>query len=87
MARTTVYAHNLKLRKGPDFMIYVRWLRGEMEPTRRWVPPSLDDKQSFYFRIDRGLIHANLGDIENYLNQAGVTLALEADEAQAKGSR
>jgi hypothetical protein len=81
MARTTVYAHNLKLRKGPDFLIYVRWLRGEMEPTRRGVPPSLDDQQSFYFRIDRGLIHANLGDIENYLNS---TLASRSPLKQMK---
>ncbi len=29
-APTAVYAHNLILRKGPDFRIYVRWLRGNM---------------------------------------------------------
>jgi hypothetical protein len=65
---TTVYAHNLELRKGPDFRVYVRWLRGEMVPTNASRVPSLDDEESFVFRIDRGLIHANLGDIENYLN-------------------
>ena len=27
---TRMYAHNLMLRKGPDFRIYVRWLNGEM---------------------------------------------------------
>ena len=65
---TTVYAHNLELRKGPDFRVYVRWLRGEMVPTSASRVPSLDDEESFVFHIDRGLIHANLGDIENYLN-------------------
>jgi|UPI00054E89F9 hypothetical protein len=65
---TTVYAHNLELRKGPLFRIYVRWIRGQMVPTHVGVPPSLDDEESFVFRIDRGLIHANLGDITNYLN-------------------
>lgn len=65
---TTVYAHNLELRKGPEFRIYVRWLRGEMVPTRKGGTPSLDDEESFVFSIDRGLIHANLGDIETYLN-------------------
>ncbi len=25
---TRIYAHNLMLRKGPDFRIYVRWLNG-----------------------------------------------------------
>ena len=67
---TTVYAHNLELRKGPEFRIYVRWLRGEMVPTRKDRPPSLDDEESFIFHIDRGLIHANLGDITTYLNSA-----------------
>jgi len=65
---TTVYAHNLELRKGPDFRIYVRWLRGQMVPTREGKVPSLDDEESFVFHIDRGLIHANLGDIDTYLN-------------------
>lgn len=67
---TTVYAHNLELRKGPNFRIYVRWLRGEMVPVRKNRPPSLDDEESFIFHIDRGLIHANLGDITTYLNSA-----------------
>lgn len=67
---TMVYAHNLELRKGPQFRIYVRWIRGRMLPTRRGVVPSLDDESSFLFQIDRGLIHVNLGDIGNYLNSA-----------------
>jgi hypothetical protein len=41
-----------------------------MLPTRTGVVPSLDDESSFIFQIDRGLIHANLGDIANYLNSA-----------------
>lgn len=67
---TTVFAHNLELRKGPQFRIYVRWIRGLMVPTHADVAPSLDDESSFIFRIDRGLIHANLGDIANFLNSA-----------------
>ncbi|HMG02733.1 MAG TPA: hypothetical protein VK596_06345 [Edaphobacter sp.] len=65
---TTVYAHNLELRKGPEFRIYVRWLRGEMVPVEKGKAPSLDDVDSFVFHIDRGLIHANIGDIETFLN-------------------
>jgi len=65
---TTVYAHNLELRKGPDFRIYVRWLRGEMVPTVKGKVPSLDDDRSFIFHVDRGLVLANLGDIDTYLN-------------------
>lgn len=67
---TTVYAHNLELRKGPEFRIYVRWIRGEMEPVKIARDPSLDDVDSFVFHIDRGLIHANVGDIQTFLNSA-----------------
>lgn len=70
---TTVYAHNLELRKGPQFRIYVRWIRGRMLPTHRAVVPSLDDESSFIFQIDRGLIHVNLGDIGNYLSSAAAS--------------
>ncbi len=65
---TTVYAHNLILRKGPVFRIYIRWLRGQMLRTHPNVTPSLDDSESFVFLIQKGVIHANLGDIGNYLN-------------------
>ncbi|HEY0162966.1 MAG TPA: hypothetical protein VGB69_09835 [Edaphobacter sp.] len=71
--QTTVYAHNLELRKGANFRIYARWLRGTMEPVRSDRPPSLDDEESFLFRIDRGLIHANMGDVETFLNTGVVT--------------
>ena len=47
-APTAVYAHNLMLRKGPDFRIYVRWLRGNMVRTRRDVNPTFDDPESFF---------------------------------------
>lgn len=86
--RTTVYAHNLELRKGANFRIYVRWLRGQMEPLRKNQPPSLDDEESFLFHIDRGLIHANIGDIETYLNssQAGQQSPLKNMKLSGEGS-
>jgi hypothetical protein len=65
---TTIDAHNLLLRKGPIFRIYIRWLRGQLLRTRHSVNPSLDDPDSFIFQIQKGVIHANLGDIANYLN-------------------
>jgi hypothetical protein len=65
---TTVYAHNLMLRKGPDFRIYVRWIRGQMLRTRKNDEPSLDDPESFVFLIEKGVIHANLGDVGTFLN-------------------
>ena len=68
LAPTLVYAHNLLLRKGPNFRIYIRWIRGQMVRTRRQVNPSFDDPESFVLQIQKGVIHANIGDISNYLN-------------------
>ncbi|HXR78409.1 MAG TPA: hypothetical protein VN737_20685 [Bryobacteraceae bacterium] len=65
---TKIYAHNLLLRKGPNFRVYVRWLRGEMERTRRDVNPSFDDPNSFVLDIQAGVLRANMGDIGNFLN-------------------
>jgi hypothetical protein len=63
-----VNAHNLLLRKGPSFRIYIRWIRGQMVRTRRKVSPSFDDPESFVLQIQKGIIHANIGDISHYLN-------------------
>ena len=70
LSPTLVYAHNLLLRKGPNFRIYIRWIRGQMVRTRRQVNPSLDDPESFVLQIQKGVIHANIGDISNYLNSS-----------------
>jgi hypothetical protein len=68
VAPTLVNAHNLLLRKGPSFRIYIRWIRGQMVRTHRQVNPSFDDPESFVLQIQKGVIHANIGDISNYLN-------------------
>lgn len=65
---TNLYAHNLLLRKGPHFRVYVRWIRGQMVSTRSQANPSFDDQSSFVLDIDKGVIHVNLGDIADYLN-------------------
>ena len=70
---TNVYAHNLMLRKGPTgFRIYVRWLRGQMARTSRTVNPSFDDPESFFIDVKTGIVHTNVGDLANFLNQ-GIT--------------
>src|SRR5690242_1306695 len=69
---TNVYAHNLMLRKGPNFQIYIRWLRGQMIRTRPEVNPSFDDPESFFLNVKNGVIRANIGDISNFLNANGV---------------
>lgn len=71
-ASTAVVAHNLMLRKGPDFRIYVRWLKGKMVRTRRGTNPSFDDPDSFVIEINSGVVRANIGDIGKFLNAGGV---------------
>jgi hypothetical protein len=67
---TTIYAHNLMLRKGSNgFRVYVRWLRGQMARTSRNVNPSFDEPESFYIDVKTGVIHTNVGDLANFLNQ------------------
>src|ERR1700730_17272310 len=89
-APTTVYAHNLMLRKGPDFRVYIRWLRGQMIRTRPNVNPSFDDPESFFLDVKAGVIRANIGDISNFLNASGIAnsplknITLSGDGNQVK---
>jgi hypothetical protein len=65
---TQIHAHNLSLRKGPDFRIFVLWLSGQLVPTRKGATPSLDDPESFVLAVDKGVIHARMADISHYMN-------------------
>lgn len=65
---TQVYAHNIQLRKGPDFRIYIVWIAGQMLRTKANVNPSFDEPESFILKIEKGVIRANIGDIGKYLN-------------------
>ncbi len=69
---TLVYAHNLLLRKGPSFRIYILWLRGEMVRTHPAKDPSFDDVQSFVLDIHKGVIHVELADLSKFLNNGAV---------------
>lgn len=91
---TKVYAHNLKLEKGPDFRVYVRWLRGQMVRTRRDDDPSFDDLESFNLVIANGVLRANIGDIAHFLNSNGapnsplknITLSGDGDQITLHGT-
>ena len=93
-APTNVYAHNLMLRKGPSFRVYVRWIRGQMARARRGVNPSFDDPESFSLEVKTGVIRANIGDITNFLNANGiansplknVTLSGDGDQVKLRGT-
>jgi hypothetical protein len=78
------------LRKGPDFRIYVRWLRGQMVRTRTDVNPSFDEPESFVLNIKTGVIRANMGDLNNFLNASAIpgsplkNISLTGDGDQVK---
>ena len=95
LSPTNVYAHNLMLRKGPSFRIYVRWLRGQMARARKAVNPSFDDPESFALDIRTGVIRANIGDITSYLNSGAlgsdaplrdIQLSGDGDQVKLKGT-
>jgi hypothetical protein len=65
---TRIHAHNLSLRKGPDFRIYILWLNGLLLPAKKSVTPSLDDSSSFVLSVNTGVIHARMADISHYMN-------------------
>ena len=67
---TRIHAHNLLLRKGPNFHVYVRWLDGSLARTRRDVSPSFDRPQSFDLFIQTGVIRVNIGDIGHYIDSS-----------------
>jgi hypothetical protein len=73
-APTHIYAHNLLLRKGPQFRIYINWLRGDMVRTTTNVVPSFDNPDSFVLGIKNGMVRVNLGDIGNFLNTTNFPL-------------
>jgi hypothetical protein len=92
-APTEIFAHNLLLRKGPDFRVYVRWLRGRMTRARHDQNPSFDDPDSFFLDIDTGVLRANMGDLANYLNAdvknsplKNMVLTGDGDQIKLKGT-
>lgn len=91
---TQVYAHNIMLRKGPNFRIYLVWISGRMVRTKAGVNPSFDDPDSFILQIDKGVIRANIGDICKYLNSAlgangplrNIEIRPDGDQIRIRGS-
>ena len=65
---TRLWAHNLLLRKGPHFRVYVRWIRGRMVRTERDRVPDFDVPESFVLEIEKGMVDAKLSDIAEFLN-------------------
>jgi hypothetical protein len=66
--QTRMWAHNLQLRKGPHFRVYVRWIRGRMIRTESNRVPDFDMPESFVLEIEKGMVDAKLSDIAEFLN-------------------
>jgi hypothetical protein len=93
-APTTIYAHNLMLRKGSTgFRVYVRWLRGQLARTSRNNNPSFDEPDSFVLDVKTGVIHTNVGDLANFLNEGvansplkNIKLSGDGDQLKLNGT-
>ncbi len=93
-APTAIYAHNLMLRKGSTgFRVYVRWLRGQMARTSRAVNPSFDEPDSFVLDVKTGVVHTNVGDLANFLNDSvtnsplkNIKLSGDGDQLKVSGT-
>ncbi len=91
LTQTRIHAHNLLLRKGPNFRVYVRWLDGQLARTRAGAIPSFDDPDSFYLNVHAGVLRTNIGDIGNFLNTLSsplqhVTLSADGDLLKLTGT-
>ena len=67
-SETKVLMHNVILLEQPGFQLRVRWLRGQMRPTRANVIPSFDEPNSFVLDIDAGVVATKLTEISALLN-------------------
>lgn len=84
---TRLYAHNLSLRKGEHFRVYVRWIRGTMQRTEPALNPSFDVPESFVLQIDKGLLSVRLSDLADFLNSGtGTGSSLRNISLHAAGS-
>ena len=85
---TQVYAHNIMLRKGSEFRVYIAWISGKMLRAKGKVNPSFDDPDSFILQIERGVIRANMGDISKYINATvGDQAPLKQIDIQPEGEK
>jgi hypothetical protein len=67
-AATTVLIHNVILNEPPGYKLRVRWLRGQMRPTKTGVVPSFDDPGSFTLAVQDGVMALSLADVAAVLN-------------------
>ena len=91
---TKVLMHNVILNERPGLQLRVRWLRGEMHPTKPGGIPSFDEPNSFVLNIEAGVIATSLSDIAGILNGTllkgspleKVSLSAQGQQLKLKGT-
>ncbi len=79
--------HNVVLSEPPGLNLRVRWLRGQMLPTRLGTIPSFDEPNSFVLVVQDGIVALKLSDVAMVLNAGalqGSSLAKVSLGAQGK---
>ena len=86
--KTEALMHNVILNERPGLQLRVRWLRGEMHPTRPGIVPSFDEPNSFVLAVEAGVVATSLADISGLLN-GGLLQGLPLDNVSlaAEGKR
>ncbi len=85
---TKVLMHNVILNERPGLQLRVRWLRGEMHPTRPGIVASFDEPNSFVLAVEAGVVATSLADISGLLNGGLLQgLPLENVSLAAEGTR
>jgi hypothetical protein len=93
-SQTKVLMHNVILDERPGLQLRVRWLRGEIRPTRVGTVPSFDEPSSFVLNIQSGIVATSLSDISGILNGGllqgspleKVSLTADGDRLKLKGT-
>ncbi len=68
---TKVLMHNVVLSEPPGLHLRVKWLRGEMLPTRLGNCSSFDEPNSFVLVVQDGIVALKLSDVAMVLNNGG----------------
>jgi hypothetical protein len=59
---------NVDFHVGSGVVLHIRRLRGELVPTHEDVPPTFDDRSSFFFKMTSGLVDMAPDDLARLMN-------------------
>ena len=72
---TRTEMHNVQYRFDPSLAVHIRRLEGQLQRTRRDVPPTFDDKRSFSVIIESGEIAIDADSLTTLMNKYVFTRA------------